>query len=113
MIVADDHPAMVEAICDTLAEEGLEIVGRAVDGEEALAKIEKRGPAVAVIDLRMPRISGIEAARRPARTAPDTAGGPPPAGGARGPLPEGGDARGGRARRHRARRANDEGGAWR
>jgi len=73
VIVADDHPAMVEAICDTLAEEGLEIVGRAVDGEEALAKIEKRGPAVAVIDLRMPRISGIEAARRLARTAPDTA----------------------------------------
>lgn len=73
VIVADDHPAMIEAICDTLAEEGLEIVGRAVDGEEALAKIEKRGPTVAVIDLRMPRISGIEATRRLARTAPDTA----------------------------------------
>lgn len=73
VIVVDDHPAMVEAICDTLAEEGLEIVGRAVDGEEALAKIEKRGPTVAVIDLRMPRISGIEATRRLARTAPDTA----------------------------------------
>ena len=73
VIVADDHPAMVEAICDTLAEEGLEIVGRAVGGEEALAKIEKRGPTVAVIDLRMPRISGIEATRRLARTAPDTA----------------------------------------
>lgn len=73
VIVADDHPAMIEAICDTLAEEGLEIVGRAVDGEEALAKIEKRGPTVAVIDLRMPRISGVEATRRLARTAPDTA----------------------------------------
>ena len=73
MLVADDHPAMVEAICDTLAAEGIEIVGRAVDGEEALAKIEKRRPAVAVIDLRMPRISGIEATRRLARTAPETA----------------------------------------
>ena len=73
VIVADDHPAMIEAICDTLAEEGLEIVGRAVDGEEALVKIEKRGPTVAVVDLRMPRISGIEATRRLARTAPDTA----------------------------------------
>ena len=73
MLVADDHPAMVEAICDTLAGEGIEILGRAVDGEEALAKIEKRRPSVAVIDLRMPRISGIEATRRLARTAPDTA----------------------------------------
>lgn len=73
VIVADDHPAMVEAICDTLADEGVEVLGRAVDGEEALAKIEKRHPAVAVIDLRMPRISGIEATRRLAQTAPDTA----------------------------------------
>jgi DNA-binding NarL/FixJ family response regulator len=73
VLVADDHPAMVEAICDTLAGEGIEILGRAVDGEEALAKIEKRRPSVAVIDLRMPRISGIEATRRLARTAPDTA----------------------------------------
>ena len=39
VIVADDHPAMIEAICDTLAEEGLEIVGRAIADEEALAKI--------------------------------------------------------------------------
>jgi len=73
VIVADDHPAMVEAICDTLADEGVEVLGRAVDGEEALAKIETRRPAVAVIDLRMPRISGIEATRRLAQTAPDTA----------------------------------------
>jgi DNA-binding NarL/FixJ family response regulator len=72
-LVADDHPAMVEAICDTLADEGIDIVGRAVDGEEALAKIETRKPVVAVVDLRMPRVGGIEAARRIARSAPETA----------------------------------------
>ena len=71
-LVADDHPAMVEAICDTLEEEGIEIVGRAVDGEEALSKIETRRPDVAVIDLRMPRVSGIETARRIARASPET-----------------------------------------
>jgi DNA-binding NarL/FixJ family response regulator len=72
-LVADDHPAMVEAICDTLADEDLEIVGRAVDGEEALAKIQTRKPDVAVVDLRMPRVGGIETARQVARTTPETA----------------------------------------
>jgi DNA-binding NarL/FixJ family response regulator len=72
-LVADDHPAMVEAICDTLADEGIEIIGRAVDGEEALAKIETRKPDVAVIDLRMPRVGGIEATRQIALAAPETA----------------------------------------
>jgi DNA-binding NarL/FixJ family response regulator len=71
-LVADDHPAMVEAICDTLEEDGIEIVGRAVDGEEALSKIETRTPDVAVIDLRMPRVSGIETARRIGRASPGT-----------------------------------------
>jgi DNA-binding NarL/FixJ family response regulator len=64
---------MVEAICDTLADEGIEIAGRAVDGEEALAKIQTRKPAVAVVDLRMPRVGGIETARQVARTTPETA----------------------------------------
>ncbi len=71
-LVADDHPAMVEAICEVLGGDGIDIVGRAVDGEEALAKIELRRPDVAVIDLRMPRVSGIEAARLIAKASPDT-----------------------------------------
>jgi DNA-binding NarL/FixJ family response regulator len=72
-IVADDHPAMVEAVCDVLTEHGVEIVGRARDGEEALAKIETRQPDVALVDLRMPRLSGIELARRVAVSSPGTA----------------------------------------
>jgi len=72
-LVADDHPAMVEAICDTLADDGIDVVGRAVDGEEALAKIQTRKPRVAVVDLRMPRVGGIETARHVARTTPETA----------------------------------------
>lgn len=64
---------MVEAICDVLTHEGIEIVGRAVDGEEAVAKIETRRPKVAVIDLRMPHISGIETTRLLGTASPDTA----------------------------------------
>jgi DNA-binding NarL/FixJ family response regulator len=72
-LVADDHPAMIEAVCDVLEDSGIEIAGRARDGEEALAKLETRKPTVALVDLRMPRLSGIELTRRAGRVAPDTA----------------------------------------
>ena len=71
-LVADDHPAVVEAVCDYLEANGIEIAGRARDGEEAATKIETRKPAVALVDLRMPRLSGIELARRTSRSAPTT-----------------------------------------
>ena len=72
-IVADDHPAMVEAVCDVLDESGVSVIGRARDGEDALAKIEARRPDVALIDIRMPRLGGIEVARRAAIASPETA----------------------------------------
>jgi DNA-binding NarL/FixJ family response regulator len=72
-LVADDHPAMIEAVCDVLEEHGIEIIGRARDGEEALQKLETRKPTVALVDLRMPRLSGIELARRATRSSPSTA----------------------------------------
>ena len=72
-IVADDHPAMVEAVADVLTEHGLSVVGRARNGEEALAQIEARKPDVALVDVRMPRLGGIEVARRSAEISPETA----------------------------------------
>ena len=72
-LVADDHPAVVAVVCLTLEEHGFRVAGRAGDGEEALSLIEARRPAVAVVDLHMPRVSGIEVARRAARLAPETA----------------------------------------
>jgi DNA-binding NarL/FixJ family response regulator len=71
-VIADDHPAMLTAIADTLERSGIEIVGRASDGEEALAQIESRQPLVAVVDVRMPRLSGIEVAQRAATVASNT-----------------------------------------
>ena len=64
---------MVEAVCDVLTEHGVEIVGRARDGEEALSKIELRQPDAALVDLRMPRLNGIELTRRVATASPRTA----------------------------------------
>jgi two-component system nitrate/nitrite response regulator NarL len=72
-VVADDHPAMLIAVAEILSRHGIEIVGRARDGGEALALIETERPAIAVLDVRMPRLSGIEVASQAATTAPDTA----------------------------------------
>jgi two-component system response regulator DesR len=72
-LVADDHPAVLGAMCDLLGDAGVEVIGRASNGEEALAKIETRRPKVALVDVRMPRLSGIELARRVLRASPQTA----------------------------------------
>ncbi|MGZ4340187.1 MAG: response regulator transcription factor [Gaiellaceae bacterium] len=71
-VVADDHPAVLEAVAEFLAKGGIEVVGRAVDGEEALARIDEHRPAVALVDVRMPKLGGIEVARRAQRSAPET-----------------------------------------
>jgi DNA-binding NarL/FixJ family response regulator len=72
-VVADDHPAVLEAVAEFLAQAGIDVVARAHDGEEALARIEERNPRVALVDVRMPKLGGIELARRAQRSAPETA----------------------------------------
>jgi DNA-binding NarL/FixJ family response regulator len=72
-LVADDHPAVVEAVADVLDENGISVSGRARDGHEAAEQIEASHPDVALLDLRMPGMSGIEVARQVGRSAPETA----------------------------------------
>jgi DNA-binding NarL/FixJ family response regulator len=64
VLVADDHPAVLEAVASYLQAHGIDVVGRAQDGEEAIELIERRLPQVAVVDVRMPKLGGIEVARR-------------------------------------------------
>jgi DNA-binding NarL/FixJ family response regulator len=64
---------MLAAVCDVLADAGIEVIGRAQNGDEALAKIEMRHPTVAIIDVRMPRLGGIELARVAVQRVPETA----------------------------------------
>ena len=71
-MVADDHPAILESVSTFLAGEGIEVVGRARNGREALAKIESMRPAVAVVDLGMPGLNGIDVVRAAADSAPET-----------------------------------------
>jgi DNA-binding NarL/FixJ family response regulator len=64
-VVADDHPAIIEAVCRFLAEsDEVDVVGRAPDGDRGLELIESLRPDVALLDIRMPPIGGIEIARR-------------------------------------------------
>ena len=72
-VVADDHPAVLDAVAEFLTQGGVEVVGRARDGEEALERIEHAKPRVALVDVRMPKLGGIELARRAKRSAPATA----------------------------------------
>jgi DNA-binding NarL/FixJ family response regulator len=72
-VIADDHPAVLEAVSEFLVDSGIEVVGRAVDGEAALAQIERLQPEVALVDVRMPKLGGVELTRRARRSAPETA----------------------------------------
>jgi DNA-binding NarL/FixJ family response regulator len=72
-VVADDHPAMLTAVTETLSRSGHDVVGQARDGGEAITLIEEHRPRVAIVDVRMPRLTGIEVAGRAAVSAPETA----------------------------------------
>ncbi len=61
MVVADDHPIYREGIVRAINEwPDLELVGEAGDGREALEQIKRLGPEVAVLDIRMPSLDGIQ-----------------------------------------------------
>jgi DNA-binding NarL/FixJ family response regulator len=64
-LIADDHPAILDAVSRFLeGDDELEIVGKASEGERALREIETHAPDVALLDIRMPGLGGIEIARR-------------------------------------------------
>src|SRR6516165_5165487 len=65
VLIADDQRVVREGLTMVLGlMPGVEIVGSACDGEEALALVEQLHPDVVLMDLRMPRCDGVEATRR-------------------------------------------------
>ncbi|MET7616718.1 response regulator transcription factor [Streptomyces sp. NPDC005408] len=65
VIVVDDQAVVREGIVMLLGLlPGIEVVGSAKDGEEAVALVAELAPDVALMDLRMPRCDGVEATRR-------------------------------------------------
>lgn len=64
VLVADDDPTFLEALRVMLeVDERLEVVGEAPDGEQAIARTAELAPDVVVMDVVMPALDGIEAAR--------------------------------------------------
>lgn len=64
IIVADDHGLMRRGLSSLLAEHpGFEVVGEACDGHEALGLIETLAPDIAFMDVMMPNMNGLEAAK--------------------------------------------------
>jgi DNA-binding NarL/FixJ family response regulator len=73
VLVVDDHSLFRRGLTLVLeAEDGIEVVGEGENGEEAIAKAEELAPDVVLMDVRMPRIGGIEATRRIAESQPAT-----------------------------------------
>jgi DNA-binding NarL/FixJ family response regulator len=72
-LIADDHPAVLQAMSGLLSDDGISVVASGRDGAEAAAKIQELLPSVAVVDIRMPGLSGVEVARAAAESSPATA----------------------------------------
>jgi DNA-binding NarL/FixJ family response regulator len=71
VVLADDQTLVREGLCLMLGlADGIEVVGVAEDGEQAVASVLATSPDVALLDLRMPRVDGVEATRRITELAP-------------------------------------------
>jgi DNA-binding NarL/FixJ family response regulator len=74
VLVVDDHPIVRQGLVAVLGDEpDLEVVGSAGSAEEALALAERHRPDVALLDLELPGLGGVEAIPRFATASPDTA----------------------------------------
>jgi DNA-binding NarL/FixJ family response regulator len=72
LVLADDHAVVRKGIREFLEEEGdIQVVAEADDGEQALAHIAELRPDVAVLDIQMPGLTGIEVTRRVKADYPD------------------------------------------
>lgn len=72
VLIADDSDLVRQVLADRLGGMAdVEIVGEAVDGEEAVRQTEEVRPEVVLLDLQMPRMSGLQALRAIREKAPE------------------------------------------
>jgi DNA-binding NarL/FixJ family response regulator len=73
MLVVDDHPVVRDGVRAALQSSTVDIVGEATTGEEAVRLARELRPAVILMDLGLPGLSGVEATRQVLTDAPDVA----------------------------------------
>ncbi|HAV10793.1 MAG TPA: hypothetical protein DCX22_04180 [Dehalococcoidia bacterium] len=72
VLLADDNEVVREGLSNILeSHEDIELIGKAVDGLDAVAKALEKKPDVILMDAQMPRMSGAEATRRIKENLPD------------------------------------------
>ena len=72
IVLADDHVLVREGLRSLLEREGCQVLAEASDGLQALREVDSHKPDIAVLDITMPSLNGLDAAREVARTFPKT-----------------------------------------
>ena len=73
VLVVDDHELVRTGICRMLEDQdGIQVIGQAESGEEAINIVRQQHPNVVLLDVNMPGIGGVETTRRLLQTAPET-----------------------------------------
>lgn len=70
VLVVEDHEPFSRLICSIVQKADLQLVGQASDGMEALQKTEELRPDLILLDIGLPKLNGIETARRLRKTSP-------------------------------------------
>jgi DNA-binding NarL/FixJ family response regulator len=72
LLLADDHQLVRQSLISLLEHEGFTVVGEASDGRTAVRLAQELSPEIAVLDMVMPGLNGIDAARQIQRASPRT-----------------------------------------
>jgi DNA-binding NarL/FixJ family response regulator len=72
VVLADDHVLVRQGLKSLLEREGFQVVAEASDGQEALRHVQSLKPDIAVMDITMPILNGLEAARQLKISSPQT-----------------------------------------
>jgi DNA-binding NarL/FixJ family response regulator len=72
IVLADDHVLVRQGLRSLLEREGCQVLAEASDGLQALREVDSHKPDIAVFDITMPALNGLDAAREVSRTFPKT-----------------------------------------